>query len=227
MIDAVIFDLDGLLIDSEVISYQLYQGLLNEYGRSFTIEDYAKNYSGKTELANMEAVVSNYQLPISIQEGLDYTLLREKEYFIKRVSLKSGVRELLDYLKKHNYRIALASSSTKERALFALVQHGIDCYFDEMVFGTEVEKGKPNPDIFLKACEKLKVNPENCLVLEDSEAGIQASYSAQIPVICIPDMKKPTIKYEKMTEMILPSLLEVIFYLDKKTLKERADKGQP
>nr|WP_314461726.1 HAD family phosphatase [uncultured Clostridium sp.] len=220
MIKAVIFDLDGLLIDSEVISYQLYQELLNKYGYSFTIEDYAQNYSGKTELGNMEAIVKNYQLPVSIKEGLDYTLSREKEYFIKGVSLKSGVRELLDYLKKNKYKIALASSSTKERALYALIQQGIESYFDEMVFGTEVEKGKPNPDIFLKACEKVKVDPENCLVLEDSEAGIQASFSAGIPVICVPDMKKPTLKFQKMTEIILPSLLEVLFYLDKKTMTE-------
>lgn len=217
MIEAVIFDLDGLLIDSEVISYQLYQELLNKYGYSFTIENYAQNYSGKTELGNMETLVDLYQLPISVQEGLDYTLSREKEYFIKGVSLKPGVRELLDYLKNNQYKIALASSSTKDRALFALVQHGIDGCFDEMVFGTEVEKGKPNPDIFLKACKKLKADPEKCLVLEDSEAGIQASYSARIPVICIPDMKKPNIKYQKMTEMILPSLLDVILYLNKKT----------
>jgi len=220
MMEAVIFDLDGLLIDSEVISYQLYQELLNKYGYSFTIENYAQNYSGKTELGNMETLVDLYQLPISVQEGLDYTLLREKEYFIKGVALKPGVRELLDYLKKNKYRIALASSSTKDRALFALVQHGIDGYFDEMVFGTEVEKGKPNPDIFLKACKKLKVDPEKCLVLEDSEAGIQASYSARVPVICIPDMKEPTIKYQRMTETILQSLVEVIFYLEKGTAKE-------
>jgi beta-phosphoglucomutase-like phosphatase (HAD superfamily) len=75
----------------------------------------------------------------------------------------------------------------------------------------------------LKACERLKVNPENCLVLEDSEAGIQASYSARIPVICVPDMKKPTVKYQKMTEMILPSLLDVILYLDKIIVKETAN----
>lgn len=218
MVKAVIFDLDGLLIDSEVISYQLYQELLKKYGYSFTVGDYAQNYSGKTELGNMEAIVKNYQLPISVQEGLDYTLSREKEYFIKGVSLKSGARELLDYLMKNKYKIALASSSTKDRALYALVQHGIESYFDEMVFGTEVEKGKPNPDIFLKACEKVKVNPENCLVLEDSEAGIQASFSAGIPVICVPDIKKPTIEFQKMTEIILPSLWEVIFYLDEKAL---------
>ena len=104
--------------------------------------------------------------------------------------------------------------------MYALMQHGIEGYFDEMVFGTEVEKGKPNPDIFLKACEKVKESPETCLVLEDSEAGIQASFSAHIPVICVPDMRKPEFKFQKMTEVILPSLLEVINYLDKREVIE-------
>ena len=212
----VIFDLDGLLIDSEVISYQLYQDLIGQYGYSFTVEDYAQNYSGKTALGNMAAVIKRYSLPISVQEGLDFVFSKEKEYFVKGVILKSGAKELLGYLKKSKYKIVLASSSTKERALFALTQHKIENYFDEMVFGAEVEKGKPNPDIFLKACEKAKARPEECLVLEDSEAGIQAAFSANIPVICVPDMKKPEDRFQKMTETILSSLLDVIPYLEKK-----------
>ncbi len=209
----IIFDLDGLLIDSEVISYQLYQDLLGQYGYSFTVEDYAQNYSGKTALGNMAAIIERFQLPITVQEGLDFVLSKEKEYFIKGVTLKSGAIELLKYLKKSKYKIVLATSSTKERALFALIQHNIESYFDEMVFGAEVKKGKPNPDIFLKACEKAKMRPEDCFVLEDSEAGIQAAFSAHIPVICIPDMKKPEERFQKMTEAILPSLLEVMSYL--------------
>lgn len=213
----VIFDLDGLLIDSEIISYQLYQDLIKQYGHSFTVEDYAQNFSGKTAIDNMEAIIKRFQLPISLKEGLDFTSLKEKEYFIKGVTLKSGAKELLDYLKQSKCKIVLASSSTNERALCALTQHKIESYFDEMVFGTEVENGKPNPDIFLKACEKAKVDPESCIVLEDSEAGIQASYSAHIPVICVPDMKKPEDKFQKMTEAILPSLLDVMFYFRKES----------
>ena len=76
-----------------------------------------------------------------------------------------------------------------------------------------MEKGKPDPDIFLKACNKLSVKPEECLVLEDSEAGIQAAYSANIPVICIPDMKVPNQDYLDMTKIVLGSLEEVIYYL--------------
>ena len=94
-----------------------------------------------------------------------------------------------------------------------LKQHNIIEYFDEFVFGNEVEKGKPNPDIFLKACEKLSEKPEECLVLEDSEAGIQSAGSANIPVICIPDMKVPNQHNLNMTKEVLSSLEEVIYYL--------------
>lgn len=213
--NTIIFDLDGLMIDSEVISYQLYQDLLKQYGYSFSVEDYAQNYSGKTGVGNMKGLIERFQLPISMEEGLEFAASREKMYFQKGVALKPGVREMLDYLKENQCKAVLATSSTKDRALGVLKQHGIAESFEEMVFGPEVERGKPNPDIFLKACEKVKESPENCLVLEDSEAGIQAAFSAHIPVICVPDMKKPGSNYEKMAQAVLPSLLEVIEYLKK------------
>ncbi len=211
--NTIIFDLDGLLIDSEVISYQLYQDLLKQYGYSFSVEDYAQNYSGKTGIGNMEALIERFQLPISMEEGLEFVATRENIYCEKGIALKPGVKEMLDYLKEHQCKAILATSSTKDRALGVLKQHEIAESFQEMVFGPEVERGKPSPDIFLKACEKAKESLENCLVLEDSEAGIQAAFSAHIPVICVPDMKRPGSNYEKMAQAVLPSLLEVIEYL--------------
>ena len=83
-----------------------------------------------------------------------------------------------------------------------------------MVFGNEIKRGKPFPDIFLKACEKLEVNVDQALVLEDSEAGIQAAYDAHILVICIPDMKYPQEKYINKTTKIYQSLKDVIDYLE-------------
>lgn len=212
----IIFDLDGLLIDSEIISYHLYQDLLEKYGYTFTVEEYAHNYSGKTGVGNMETLIRIYHLPITVDEGRAFTKAREKVYFENGVDLKQGARKLLEYLKSNQYKVILATSSTRDRALGVLDQNGVGQYFDGMVFGPEVERGKPYPDIFLKACEKAGEVLEHCLVLEDSEAGIQAAHSAGIDVICIPDMKLPEMKFRNMAAEILDSLEEVIPWLEGK-----------
>ena len=213
MIKAVIFDLDGLLIDSEIVSYKIYKEILNQFGHSFSIEEYAQNFSGKTEVKNVTNLIDTYNLPWTVEVGLDNVLKVEDKFINEGIDLKTGVKKLLTYLKDNNLKIAIASSSTRDRALTILRQHNIVEYFDEFVFGNEIEKGKPNPDIFLKACDKISENPEECLVLEDSESGIQAAYSANIPVICIPDMKVPNQRYLNMTKAVLSSLEEVIYYL--------------
>lgn len=214
MINTVIFDLDGLLIDSEKISYQLYRDLLKMYGHGFTVEEYAGDYSGKTGVGNMTSLIERFELPIELEEGLAWVREREKVYLSVGVDLKDGVKELLEYLRGNKYHMVLATSSTKDRALGVLKSHYIKHYFEKMVFGTDIERGKPNPDIFLKALEKVGKTPEESLVLEDSEAGIQAAYGAHIPVICIPDMKRPGKEYEDMTAAVLNSLYQVMDYLE-------------
>ena len=128
----------------------------------------------------------------------------EKEFLAKGVALKPGAKELLTYLKEHGYKIALASSSIADRAYGILDQHGIRGCFDAFVFGPDLPKGrgKPAPDIFLIACQKLGTTPARALVLEDSEAGIQAAHSARIPVLCVPDLHHPAPAYESMTAAI-------------------------
>ena len=131
------------------------------------------------------------------------------------MSLKSGAKELLQYLTSNNYKIGLATSSKRERAETILEMNNVYQYFDSLTYTNEVKNGKPHPDIFLKASEKLSVSPEECLVLEDSEAGIEAGYQANMRVINIPDMKKPSEKYRKMMVKQCESLIEVIPYLEK------------
>ncbi len=214
---AVIFDLDGLLADSESIFYKMYQDLLSPYGGGFSIQDYMEHYTGKLLTENMTAIISRFSLPITLEDGLHILADMESEYLERGIPLRPGAMELLKYLKNNNYKIALASSSMKERALKILNFHGIAAWFDALVFGYEVENGKPAPDIFLKACHQIGAQPGSSLVLEDSEAGIQAAYSAGIPVICIPDLKYPSDKYADMAADIMDSLVSVIEYLKKQT----------
>ena len=222
MKNTVIFDLDGLLINTEIISYKLYRDLTEKYNQHISLEEYIHEYSGKTEIDNMQRMIEGYHLPITVEEGLTFVAEKEKEYFEKGVDLKQGAKELLSYLKRKQYKIMLASSSTKERALGVLRQNGIETFFDNMVFGAEVKRGKPYPDIFIKACEYAGELTENCLVLEDSEAGIQAAHAAGIDVICIPDMKEPEEEFHKMTVAQLSSLEDVISWLENLTIPEHA-----
>ena len=210
---AVIFDLDGLLVDTELISYKIYKEILADIGCEFSLEDYAKNLSGKTIALNVKYLIDNYRIPWTPEFGFSRIVEIENGFIIQGVDLKPGARELLSFLKKNDYKIAMASSSIEERALNILRHHDLVDSFDELVFGYEVKRGKPAPDIFLRACEKLSERPQDCLVLEDSEAGIQAAFSANIPVICIPDMKVPNQRYLEMTSATLPSLDQVITYL--------------
>lgn len=211
---AVIFDLDGLLIDSEIISYKMYADLLQKHNLRFTLDTYARHYSGKNGVTNMQNLIFTYHLPISLEQGLAYVDALEKGYFAEGVPLKPGARELLHFLKRRDIKILLASSSTRERALSVLAQHGIENCFDAMVFGPEIAHGKPAPDIFIKAREKSGEASADCLVLEDSEAGIRAAYAAGIDVICVPDMKRPDGAFLSVAAAVLPSLFDVPLWLE-------------
>ena len=147
-------------------------------------------------------------LPITVEEGLTWEVAREKE-LLQDVQLKPGAAALLSWLKTEGVAVVLATSSVRERAVEVLTRLGVVQYFDDMVFGTEIERGKPWPDIFLKAAEKAHAAPADCLVLEDSEAGIQAAHAAGIDVLCVPDMKMPAESYQQMTAAMLKSLDDV------------------
>lgn len=213
MTKAVIFDLDGLLVDTEVTWHKVFQDVVGAYGHEMSLQEYVENYSGKTIVDNVKRMIQSYDLPITYEEGVEKMISGEQRYLEQGVDLKDGAKELFSFLKEQGYKIALGSSSTKERAISILSFHHVETYFDEMVSGYEVGRGKPFPDIFLEAAKRLEVTPKECLVLEDSEAGIQAAYSGGIPVICIPDLKKPRKEYEDMTKEVAASLNDVIIYL--------------
>lgn len=213
MLKAVIFDMDGLMIDSENISFLCYKELLNNYGYVLTKEDYLKDYPGKPLVASLNFIKEQYHIDFELDQAIEDFTLHEK-HIIKEdgVPIKKGLKELLIYLKENQYKIAIASSSGRARIL-SMVNKEILEYFDTIVCGPEVKHGKPAPDVFLVACEKLGVRPQDALVLEDSENGILAAYQAQNKVICIPDMKYPRSEYVDKTTAVLESLDQVIDYL--------------
>lgn len=213
MINTVIFDMDGLLINSEIVTYKLYRSLVEEYGYTFSIEEYIHEYCGRLAERNMNALIEEYHLPITTEEGLAYMSQKETEYIEKGIPLKPGAAELLSYLKENDYKILIASSSSTDRATSILKNDNVYDYFEYKIFGEDVTKGKPDPEIFAKACDYAGEPPRNCLVLEDSEAGIQAAHAAGANVICVPDMKSPSVQYRNMLLAELPALNNVIPWL--------------
>lgn len=213
---AVIFDLDGLLADTEVVSLQVYQELLAFFDIPFTKETYAKDYSGHREEENVQRFLDTYDLPWDFEETLHKVYEIERTILEQGVALKKGAKNLLTYLQNEGLPIVLATSSIEDRARMILEENGILSVLDQFVFAKDVARSKPNPDIFLEACNRLGKNPCDCLVLEDSEAGIEAASRAGIPVICVPDLKIPSQFYLDKTEAVLPDLDAVRAYLKEK-----------
>ena len=213
MIKAIIFDMDGLMIDSERVTFECYQEILK--GMNLTMdEEFYKTLLGKPLKGIYQRFYDVYGNDFPIEDVIkDVHALMAKCFETEGVPIKTGLKSLLEYLKENNYKTIVATSSNRDRVDTILSQAQITDYFDDSICGDEVTKGKPNPEVFLKSCQKLGVNVDEAIVLEDSEAGIQASYDAGIKVICIPDMKYPEKQYEEKTFKILKDLNGVTEYL--------------
>lgn len=213
MIKAIIFDMDGLMIDSERVTFECYQERLKDMNLTMD-EEFYKTLLGKPIKGIYQRFYDVYGNDFPIENVIqDVHQLMAERFETEGVPVKKGLVELLHYLKDNNYKTIVATSSNRDRVDKILAQAKITEFFDDSICGDEVTKGKPNPEVFLKSCQKLGVNVDEAIVLEDSEAGIQASYDANIKVICIPDMKYPEKQYEDKTFKILKDLTEVTAYL--------------
>ena len=213
MIKAIIFDMDCLMIDSERVTFECYQERLKDMNLTMD-EEFYKTLLGKPIKGIYQRFYDVYGNDFPIENVIqDVHQLMAERFETEGVPVKKGLVELLHYLKDNNYKTIVATSSNRDRVDKILAQAKITEFFDDSICGDEVTKGKPNPEVFLKSCQKLGVNVDEAIVLEDSEAGIQASYDANIKVICIPDMKYPEKQYEEKTFKILKDLTEVTAYL--------------
>lgn len=210
---AVIFDMDGLMIDSERVTYNEYVKKLAELGHHDFTEELYRNCLGKNKQGICQVFIDHYGQDFPMDEVWDDVHVWIDESLRQYVPKKKGLVELLEYLKANNYKTIVATSSGRARVDEILKNADLTKYFDDTICGDEVTHGKPHPEIFLTACQKLDVKPEEALVLEDSEAGILAAYDGHIDVICVPDMKYPEPQFVEKVTKIVDSLDEVINYL--------------
>lgn len=205
-IQAVIFDMDGLMIDSERITFEGYQQYCRQYGHVLDRPTYLLCL-GKPVRDVAEVFYQAFGRDFPFPSAVQATHARMAKVFEEQgVPVKPGLKPLLTRLHEAGIPCALATSSDRHRVDRILELAGLQQDFAAIICGDEVRRSKPAPDIFLKAAEALHVEPAHCLVLEDSEMGILAADTGGLPVICIPDMKEPEPDYARRCAAILPSL---------------------
>lgn len=213
---AVIFDMDGVIFDTERVYLEIWKSVFEKYGYKMTKELYI-TVMGTGRKNVIKTFLENFgdDLPIEkMYEEKDNQLF----YIIENqgIPLKKGVKELFSMLKEKNYKIALATSAKRDRVEKQIKDKWLKESFDAIVCGDDVEKGKPSPDIFLKAAKEIDVEPENCFVVEDSPAGIRAAFSGGMKGIHVEDLKVADEDILKYCQKSFKDLQEVKKYLSYK-----------
>lgn len=212
-IEGIIFDMDGILLDTESIAYECYRKIFKKYGYDMNKEDYCL-LIGRSRRSISEILIKKYGQGLQLTNIYSEKDIEMNEFICKNgPTVKPGVYELLDFLIEKEYKIAVATSTSRERAVDLLERTNIRDKLNAIVCGDEVKNSKPDPEIFLKAAEKLNVETNRCIVLEDSPVGIEAAHCGGIMSIMIPDLKEPDDKVKKLAYKICGNLLEVREFL--------------
>ena len=205
----IVFDMDGVLLDSERLVMNIWILLGEKY-----------NYSG-IEQAMIECLGTNREETRQIMEriyGEDFPYedfrSEAKEMFMERtkkdgVPLKPGARELLQFLKINGWRIGLASSTSGDTVKNELQTVGLYDFFEAVVSGEMVRESKPHPEIYFKACELLDVDPKQAIAVEDSKNGVRSAAMAGMKVILVPDIVEPDEDSQRLAWKMFPDLFDV------------------
>ena len=210
-LDAVILDMDGLMLDTEPLYKSAWQRAAVQFG--FILDEtFYFTLIGRTnaagEIALMERFGANFPLPLFRERWAE---LWREDAESSGIKLKPGLSELLEYLAERKIPTAVATSSDQEYAAFSLRAARVDTRrFVHVVTGEQVENGKPAPDIYLEAARRLGVSPARCLALEDSDAGIESASAAGMIPLMVPDLKAPSAVAREKAFRILKSLHEVV-----------------
>ena len=181
---AVIFDMDGVLLDSEPLHYEAVRLALAEQGVDFPFDDYAR-YLGTTLTSTWDELCERYPITMTLAEFEARYNADVLAHYQAGAPLIGGARELVKQLRDAGVPIAVASSSHRMWVNAALEGAGLSEYFDQTTAGDEVSMGKPSPEIYLKAAEKLGVEPARCIAVEDAPAGVESANAAGMKVVLV------------------------------------------
>lgn len=217
MIKAVVFDMDGVLFDTEHIGNIAWKKVAGQM-QIHDIEEVWRHSVGLNRNDEIIFLEKRYGEDFPVDQFLDRCGAGVEEIIAEQgLPLKKGVREILDYLHQEKMPIAICSSSKVEKIKRHLKRAAIpEDLFSAVIGGDLIEHSKPAPDIYLKACEKLKMLPQHCIAVEDSPNGIRSAHAAGLQVVMVPDMIAPTEELLAMCVRKEDSLLELLQVLKEK-----------
>ena len=206
---AVIFDMDGVIFDSERLVLEGWQEIAAKYGIK-GMEEVLPRCLGVNAQATREIFREYYGQDFPYDEYTkEASALFHSRYGNGKLPLKPGVKELLSYLKENGYLVGLASSTRQAIVEQEIRDAGLMPYFDNLVCGDMLKRSKPEPDIYLKACENLDVEPRMAVAVEDSYNGIRSAKRAGMVPVMVPDMVQPDEEMRSLAHKICKDLFEV------------------
>ena len=215
MIKAVIFDMDGLILDTEKLLVKYWCQAANEAG--FPMQ--------REHALNIRSLARKFAIPYlqgEFGEDFDYQSIRNRRMELMAEHLgdnppetKPGIRELLEYLSEKNIPAAIATATDYQRTEKYLSEAGIFSYFSKIVCASMVENGKPKPDVYLYAAEQLGLPPQECMALEDSPNGVRSASSAGCVTVMVPDLTQPDEELSGLIYAKADSLADVPAIIEK------------
>ncbi|MCI6024277.1 MAG: HAD family phosphatase [Oscillospiraceae bacterium] len=209
MIRAAIFDMDGLMFDTERVGREAWNRVGEELGLG-RMDEVNERCLGCNKEYCRKVFEDTFHGRLSLDRMLELAEPYRKEYFRQHgMPCKKGLKELLDYLKTTGRKIAMATSSDRADAEYNLTLAGLREYFDLLVCGDMVKKSKPDPDIYRTAARLLEVDPKECVGLEDSRNGILSVHAAGMKAVLVPDLIPANEEMRQAADVVLNDLSEV------------------
>jgi len=209
---AVIFDMDGVIIDSEPIHFEVDMQNMKDLGCNISVEELEK-YVGTTNEYMFTDIKKNYNIRKSVEEIINYRVEMAKNMIIQSdLEPIEGIRALLSDLKHKNIPTAIASSSSRDLIDVVISKFKLQDYFKYILSGEEVEKGKPAPDVYVETAKKLGIPPKDCIVIEDSKNGVLAAKAAGMKCIGFQNINSGNQDLSK-ADIVVKSIKQIKFLI--------------